>query len=467
METIAILLYTDFPWIAANPDAIWSVDRLLSFTVLKTKGIANVSFKVLLRDSTNLKRLDATLLKDYQQLWLFGFIDRLDEPFGLSPEELQDVSEWMNKGGGVLVTGDHSISRRTNECHTDHRDFKAHGRALGSKILRAGQLRDWEGPPTACDNLDLPLRDNFNTQEGDDPNALDEMLLQSDGLPQTLLDEPVMHPLFFWHVRDGRRIPITRFPDHQHEGKLVRLEKLDDEWPEGSPKPVVAARGRDKRFPKKPRVYDLVIAYDGFPADVGRIVADSSFHHYLKPNLVGLNGTDCCGNPIPDSDLDQIAQYYGNLALWLTPKSVQRDIKLGLLSRAALHPDVLEIWGTSKGQLSDTANQSLQREVGVSNLSRLFSPSFDREKVDTLDAFLGWIFLGENSDKFAQADRRIILGSIVEAFHIFLESEADYIPPWLKELREPEYFVVKGLELAKAETSGVDKILALVQPALT
>jgi hypothetical protein len=143
MESIAILLYTDFPWIAANPEAIWSVDRLLSFTVLKTKGIANVSFNVLLRDSTNLKRLDATLLKDYQQLWLFGFIDRLDEPFGLSPEELQDVSEWMNKGGGVLVTGDHSISRRTNECHTDHRDFKAHGRALGSKILRAGQLRDW------------------------------------------------------------------------------------------------------------------------------------------------------------------------------------------------------------------------------------------------------------------------------------------------------------------------------------
>ena len=58
----------------------------------------------------------------------------------------------------------------------------------------------------------------------------------------------------------------------------------------------------------------LVTAYDGDRAGVGRIVADSSWHHYVNINLKGFP------HPAPlKSHADKIGQFYGNLAIWLAP----------------------------------------------------------------------------------------------------------------------------------------------------
>ncbi|HXT88003.1 MAG TPA: hypothetical protein VN714_01985, partial [Trebonia sp.] len=67
-----------------------------------------------------------------------------------------------------------------------------------------------------------------------------------------------------------------------HEGALAFPSSYPTpEWPSGpfgQPTPEVVARGTDKRFAA---TYDLVSAYDGSMASVGRIVADSTWHHYF------------------------------------------------------------------------------------------------------------------------------------------------------------------------------------------
>ncbi len=157
----------------------------------------DVSFRLLYRNPVgDIQRLDYGLLKDFEEIWIFGFNALTYPPYILDAGEIEAVSEWMNKHGGVLITGDHSITEDDAECAANHRTFSARGRSIGDCIPRARQMRCWEGSPTACDDVALSERDNHNTQEGDDPEQLDSLLLQSDEFPQTLLPEPQIHPLF-------------------------------------------------------------------------------------------------------------------------------------------------------------------------------------------------------------------------------------------------------------------------------
>ena len=252
MNNIRILFYTDFSFMA-NPASDWSISRLIDLVSSKSQGLAEVSFTLLNRHAGgNLNRLDHDRLKDFDELWVFGFIELTSAPLSLDPDEITALSKWMNEGGGVLITGDHSITREKGECRVDHQTFFAHGRALGENIPLAGLMRDWEGPPTACTNVELVYRNNFNTHEGDDPHALDSLPLQSDSKAQLLLPEATTHPLFSRHLPNDPSARIRKFPDHQHEGRLIRGQELQDKWPVGFPLPEVVARGIDKRFPEQP-----------------------------------------------------------------------------------------------------------------------------------------------------------------------------------------------------------------------
>jgi|SRR5215213_1422026 len=464
MNDIRILFYTDFSYMV-SPGSGWSITRLMKMVSLKSKGLANVSFTLVDRRN-GLQKLDCDRLKDFDELWVFGFIELKKPPFSLEEEEITALSEWMTQGGGVLVTGDHSITRAANECDADHKTFFGHGRAIGSCIPLAGLMRDWEGPPTACDNVDLVCRDNFNTQEGDDPDTLDSLLLQLDSKPQILLKEKTTHPLFSLHLPHDPAARIRKFPDHQHEGRLIPKEELQNVWPKGFPLPEIVARGIDKRFPEKPRIYDLVSAFDGARAGVGRIVADSSFHHYIDTNLNGLEALNCCGEPIPGSDLDQIAQYFWNLVLWLAPSDLRKTMKLSLLVRAALLPEVLEIWGTGAQQLAETGRRALQADVGLSNLFLLFSRSAEEEE-NFLDEFFKWIIFEQSSDKFEGLNPNLILGYTIKAVHLFMERNEFYDPAWIRELPRPEVFIREGMELSGSKLPESEAILSKLQETLS
>lgn len=118
------------------------------------------------------------------------------------------------------------------------------------------------------------------------------------------------HPLFFY--RPGEF--IRAFPDHQHEGAVIIPAIIDATWPTGTfgqPRPHVVASGTDVRTGAELKI---VATYNGNLGGVGRIVADSTWHHYVNLNLLGFQ------HPAPEGSVaDQIGQYYGNLAVWLAP----------------------------------------------------------------------------------------------------------------------------------------------------
>jgi hypothetical protein len=373
-------------------------------------------------------------LSDYDEIWIFGDrqanFDSNDiktaEPYNeLDEYERAVLLEWM-KTGGVLATGDHARFAdpiASNVCMEDHREFIGLGAALGKHVPRAHQLREWKGAPTNCTD---GLHDNQNTIDGPDPQKLDfdGDTLQLDGTPQTLLSQSTKHKLFSWVNSAGQVVPITVFPDHMHEGKVLAptAQELDDDWPNGSPGPDVVARGNDKRPFAQGREYSLVVAFDGDPVNVGRIVADSSFHHYLNINLRKIDGRDNRGNPLPGTALGQIAQYYCNLALWLAPKSIREAIKVDLFFRLATHPLIQSVKGTSGERLGNTARRAAEVEAGASNLFQILGLETPNE--GPVDDLLSTAFLAEAPNALlvgqpTQPRTEAVLGAIVQEFHDF------------------------------------------------
>jgi hypothetical protein len=77
-------------------------------------------------------------------------------------------------------------------------------------------------------------------------------------------------------------------------------------------------------------IYYIVIAYDGSIAGVGRIVADSTWHHHMNVNLKGF--------PPGDSMIAQFARFYVNLAVWLSPPAT------AVILRAAHGVELIARW---------------------------------------------------------------------------------------------------------------------------
>jgi hypothetical protein len=209
-------------------------------------------------------------------------------------------------------------------------NFLGLGRAIGHCIPRAGLLRNWDGPPTS-----RPI-DNFSTLVGRGgqldrfPQQLLLRNLNADGDPDP---EGQPHPLFFYKPDQF----IDVFPDHGHEGSVVIPETLDASWPagpNGQTQPQVIAFGRDRR---NDRVLNIVAAYNGDLAGVGRIVADSTWHHYMNLNLSGFEDPPPLG-----SVSDRIGQFYANLAVWLAPRRKRIAMAQAMTWKLALYTLRLE-----------------------------------------------------------------------------------------------------------------------------
>ena len=345
--TIKILIYTDDPQIALTNDfgqffGLGSMkDRLLAHK----PTFATVDFKWFSRNSSADNHADNKLndilsSEHFDEIWFFGMHQCNTNNFSLAArqggphseleeDEIAALTEWMRiredgyGGGGILMTGDHANENplyglaSTNGNHANpaaSEEFLGIGRALGRGVPRAGALRKWEGPPTYHSDGSL--------------STISKGGFQSDRLPQQLELGPVdvngdpdpdgqPHPLFFY--KEGRFIEF--FPDHAHEGAVVVPDEaaLDDHdrWPcdasERQVLPQVVAFGRDARKPDD-RV-NIIATYNGDRAGVGRIVADSTWHHYTNLNLRGFPHDAAQG-----SESDQIGQFYANLAVWLAPK---------------------------------------------------------------------------------------------------------------------------------------------------
>jgi hypothetical protein len=448
MEIIRILFYTDLLGINEDPCSDFGISRLKELILFKTRlycSIFKVHIQLLNRhqDADGHEVQGGTaitehLLSQFDEVWFFGFrqCNLDDQPYNeLNNDEVRALQKWMTKGG-VMVTGDHSNvdPRLMDNRRTDPKTYLNLGRAIGHRLPRAGQLRFWEGPPTSeVKDPDITKRDNYNTNVGNDPNALDTLELQSDTDAQELLLtlDPDPHRLFWWYINEKQEIvPVSRFPDHMHEGRLRVPEFLDGEWPAESPLPVVVARGTDKRFPKPKRIYDLVIAYDGNQAEVGRIVSDSSFHHYLNINLVGFP-SDLLEHPLPGSDLDQIATYYLNLLLWLAPEDMRKRIENQLPFNLARHPQLLEVKGSTLTELGRVGFYVLDLNLGASRLNQIFGLS----KFESAGAnrwLRSLLYLGKSGKiSLSRSAQEVILGYVINQYHEYFDREGIADPGFL------------------------------------
>jgi hypothetical protein len=96
---------------------------------------------------------------------------------------------------------------------------------------------------------------------------------------------------------------------------------------------------------KKDRTFGAIGVYDGHIVDVGRIVVDSTFHHFVDINLIGDWGTrdlDVNSRGFPEASLElrKIDAYFRNIAVWLAPRRIQTEM-LHALVWSALHVDPL------------------------------------------------------------------------------------------------------------------------------
>jgi hypothetical protein len=274
-------------------------------------------------------------------------------------------------------------------------------------------LRRWEGKPT-----NKP-QDSFNTQVPRSGFDIESQILQIDTIPQQLLlpnfdakGNPTVsglpHPLFLYRGMNR----IQYFPDHVHEGAIVlptekELEKIED-WPSGGvqPQPRVVARGIDKR---NSTLLDLVAAYNGDCARVGRIVADSTWHHYLSINLLGFPQPSPPGTPA-----DQIGQFYANLAIWLAPRRKRFEMALEMFKWLASHPVMMEEIDGDPLNIGKAAYAALTDVAAPCEISELLDaaiPSRIREKYET-------VYFPESELVLSPFPPKVLLlGCIVNSFH--------------------------------------------------
>lgn len=387
--TIKILLYADDPNGIRPGNDTSDLATMIEHLCAHQPAFARFEVTWLSRNSrTSDNKLNPERLKLYDEIWFFGIHQLNNEPDApeseLTEHEVRALTDWMKideKGGGILMTGDHAEPRPKGTpgqnplCpDSSNENLLGLGRALGRCVPRAGLLRKWEGSPTST-----PPKDRFNTQTpvtGHDPGGGE---LQTDRFPMLLLlsrfdaagnpsSTGAPHPLFFYP--QGTFIQV--FPDHVHEGAVIIPESFDEKvWPKGKivwPKPQVVAQGLDYQ---NATVGNILAAYDGDPASVGRVVADSTWHHYMNENLENFRP----GTPV-GSDADQIGQFYGNLALWLAPFDKRRQMAHVMFAWLASRLSVREESGMAMGDANVPSAEQIARigQAAYSALLRVASP---------------------------------------------------------------------------------------------
>jgi hypothetical protein len=298
---------------------------------------------------------NGVLISRYDVVFFFGF--NTEDNGQLDADEVTAITRFMQAGGGVFATGDHE-DLGTAQC----RD-----------IPRVNKMRFWlksETPNVANTNrlsTNLPGDDTVFTFE-DQSDAHAQRLYPNyrtgvSWLELVLIMSKVRRPHAL--LQFGRSGVVNSFPDHPHEGECrvptdlnttFTLDGADvQEWPAAQGRLFLGGGGRvapeavamtmsfgngfdsGPTGPKDalvPRSFMAICAYNGHRANVGRVVTDATWHHFVNVNI---DGTSSGRNGLRNADgtdntaLVEIRHYYRNLATWLMPKNVRMCLRLPLI----------------------------------------------------------------------------------------------------------------------------------------
>jgi hypothetical protein len=83
------------------------------------------------------------------------------------------------------------------------------------------------------------------------------------------------------------------------------------------------------------RHFPAIGVYDGHGIEHGRVLVDSTWHHWFDMNLAQLEAAD-------NSDFRKIRRYFQNVAIWLAPRAKQRQMFRFATFWTVLQPEALE-----------------------------------------------------------------------------------------------------------------------------
>jgi hypothetical protein len=322
----------------------------------------------------------AVTLAHYDQIWLFGINPGA---FALNPAEVALLSEFMNGGGGVFATGDHaSLGRELSG------ELPRIRRMREWANVPMGTEPDASIAVNRIDTVTDPGADGiFQFQDQSDAIAQriypNYQVSDTDGTgPGATQWEARIHPLLMLpgaaavrsSAASGTTTPADRFtkdidalPDHPHESVCYAVSSAallgaaynlhGQNFPEWQPDAATPAQrigaqivafavsgGRSVlngvwKPPVRPQMFGVISAYDGrlaqpYPGKTqrpGRIVCDSTWHHFVNVNLDGTGaaprmglgswsgGMPGAGTFTPGASLQKIYAYYRNIVSWLQP----------------------------------------------------------------------------------------------------------------------------------------------------
>lgn len=444
--TIKILLYTDDPQISESNsfDEFLGLGSMIEQMQAHAPAFANLATKWVCRSSDAdhhadnkinvvLDREVAETGKPFDEIWFFGLHQGNKKTFSvrtfrggpeseLDANEVEALRQWMStedgfEGGGILMTGDHAnavppnlLPNPDSPCGDAPADvgFLGLGRAIGRCVPRAGLLRQWEGPPTsrAIDRNNTLVNPGFQLDR-----FPQQLVLRNVNLDGDLDANGQPHPLFYYEQDQF----IEVFPDHAHEGAVVTPDTLDASWPsgpKGQTQPQVVALGRNKRDDTD---LNIIATYNGDLVGVGRIVADSTWHHYMNLNLLSFQ------HPAPVGSVsDQIGQFYGNLAVWLAPRRKRIAMARAMCWKLAQYTLLLEEPG-DPGSIGESAYSTLLRTASPCEIHELMQVlSLTQTELVNQAAALEASF-GE------QSLPKLFLGSVLDAYHrVMIRTETEY-----------------------------------------
>lgn len=294
----------------------------------------------------------APIINGYDELWCFGF-DPFINDNGTNDEvrgddssptaaELAVLSDWMDAGGGVLAMGDHNFL----------------GSAMCWNIPRVGTMRAWlkdDDDARSVPNRTGPDRHDTNRPATDaqDPDETADPAQIPNSVETDLVTQPLdwkQYSVWSPFVLQERYRPhpvlcggplgvLDRLPDHPHEGLVIRDDLIDltatcwhdegkDEYPSAGgtqPAPEVIAwvdtlatpPHNHQKGPQPARHFPAIGVYNGHEIEHGRVLVDSTWHHWLDYNIAALQEADT-------EEFRKIQRYHQNVAIWLAPQAEQR-----------------------------------------------------------------------------------------------------------------------------------------------
>ena len=246
----------------------------------------------------NFKFDTSVAINDFDQVWLFG----IDSGTPINATENTAIENYMNGGGGLFATGDHGSL----------------GRAMCGNIARVKDMRHWSDFPSSPDLTNEVSMGGWKRNDTNRPAEGDATSLffdnQSDNIPQTIgvrmFGTGLPHPLLSCSssIRPSRIIDIM--PDHPHEGECkqettfmanginIQSQIIATSFVLGG---STTNGGDGGKALTVPHCFPSIAVWDGRSANVGRIVIDSTWHHFVNINLngEGSQGSGFSNNDIP------------------------------------------------------------------------------------------------------------------------------------------------------------------------